>query len=502
MQGLSLLLSADQDHGQILDLIIGQLPLKEHGRVARACKAFATAARGAVRCFRVSTTANVLAAATAVAVCRYPQVVELRVVDSAAASCEFWALLALLAPKLQLFHIKGPSHAAIPGLISMASYNQLQNLVLDLPIFPAFHQHTLLDSALGQLTLLTQLTLSMGLAAATAPSPPLTSLTALSQLQQLTMAKNIAAVTLPPNITTLTLAGSAAAAALDVASSSCLHLQQLHLQQAVISASTADWFWDKLQPLTALTALEGSINTGDSDFQQQYWSIGPHEATSWRVLQRLQRLCLGSSYKPAFYDGMQVSGFIWLDGDLSTLTQLTALWVEIPVPEDVTETEGGPPSLPLNLRELRVRSSHWNMHLGALSSLTRLTWEANEVSEDYVNMSYNVPYEVIEELTLLVGLDTSLGSFKIMPKLRVLRVKNCCFDAGMIGCLLHLAPALEDVHFYFDRLTRDGDLVHSDQDLAKFRFLAIDQLYPLYRAPRLSLWRVDLTEDGARVFPY
>ena len=491
MQGLPSLFSIEQGYDHFLDLIISQLPLEDRHRAASTCRAFAKAARDAVRCVQLTRGADVISAADAVAAGRYPHLIQLHLADFAAISEHLLALLALLSARLQLLHSTDFPSAAIPSLVPIASFSQLQSLSLDMPLVETHAEWTLLESALGQLTPLTQLTLTI---CSVRALRPLTSLSALSKLQQLSIGGFVYPNSLPPSITSLSLAGPAADDGIEAASSSCLQLQQLQLESAMLPQGS-DWLWAKLQPLTVLTALEGSVAIRDLG-ELSWGTIGSEAAASWPVVQRLQRLCLGGmTCNPAFYDGLRVTGFIGSQGELSMLTKMTALWVEVGAGPD--PPLGGPPKFPLNLRELRVSSTQWHLPLGTRTALTKLTWEMNPDDVESLCFDFNVACEVVQGLALLGGVDTELTKLKAMPQLRVLHVQACCLDAGVVGCLLHLAPGLEEVHFY-RVLESDG----AKEELALFHDMVKQQLRPRLQAPELHVSTVVARQYGVDMIPW
>ena len=203
---------------------------------------------------------------------------------------------------------------------------------------------------------------------------------------------------LPSSLTSLTLSGPAGSAVTSI--SACLQLQQLTFHGAMLPVSfSSQQLWSTLTPLTALTALEGTLRSPPYVWGSTYWgAIGSEAPSSLPVVQRLKRLGLIEESRQLL-NKQQVSGFMVAKGDISMLTKLESLCLDV-----TTGTPAQPiVKLPANLRELHIPvPSRGTLPRGEYSSLKHLTLEVpfDGPGSFLLDMS-GVP-STLEELTIVV----------------------------------------------------------------------------------------------------
>ena len=203
--------------------------------------------------------------------------------------------------------------------------------------------------------------------AASEPSNISPVLSNLPSLQQLHLHGQLSvSASLPSSLTSLSLSGPAAASAVS-SISNCLQLQQLAFQEAVLPVGfSSAQLWSTLTPLTALTALDGTLaipscpspaDPISSDVAlnpgQPWGAIGSEAPSSLPVVQRLKRLGLEQTSHYVL-NKQQVSGFMVARGDISMLTKLEFLCLDLTTAARATAQPIV--RLPANLLELHTTS--------------------------------------------------------------------------------------------------------------------------------------------------
>jgi hypothetical protein len=441
-QALSQLFQDDKlDHAQLVASVVSFLPASSLQAAANSCQVLRAAVQRTAAALRLHTGDDVTAAAAAVALGRFPNVVQLELEAKAVADADASLLLALKAPKLRQLSSLSGSSAVISSLSNIARYSQLCHLKLELaePAPPA-HQ-LLLRQSLSQLVSLSRLTL-VGQQEDQGMLLPLGSMSCMSNLRELSLGGLVQPTDQPPAVTALTLNCSAGRVLPSV--SSCLVLEQLHLCSVLLPEhwiDSVESFWVALTPLTRLTRLEGSIR----DLGAWWGNVGSEAADSLPVVQRLRRLCLSCIETEPFADGQRVHARFSRAGSLSQLTGLEALWLDYIVDDD--DDDENVLQLPLGLRELRIPID-LGRSLESYRNLTALTVEV--VNEEYpVNLDKLPPS--LQELTLVADvhcLDEEIGTLKMMPELRRFTLFGFKLSVATIAAIICLHPCLEEVHFY------------------------------------------------------
>ena len=196
----------------------------------------------------------------------------------------------------------------------------------------------------------------------------------LPSLQQLHLHGLSFSASLPSSLTSLTLSGRPDPAVL-TSISNCVQLQQLTFQEALLPISfSSEELWSTLTPLTALSALEGTLRRHHYAHVTIIWGdIGSEAPSSLPVVQRLKRLCLKEESRQLL-NKQQVSGFMVAKGDISMLTKLESLCLDM----TTGRRDTGPASvkLPENLLELHTSAlSTGRTAWSDLSSLKQLSIE-------------------------------------------------------------------------------------------------------------------------------
>ena len=359
------------------------LQLSPHNRTAAAssCKALAAAVCSITTGLSIQAESDIRAAAARVSEGHYPRVVSLELKPPAVNTnpAVLHSLLSALSAKLQQLTAHGLKPEAIPSIQHLRRFQQLRSLHLSFPSSSPLQAEDCYDlnRALKHLKPLTQLSLSI--VDWPPHARPLKALRHLTNLQQLSLGGEAWVSKLPPALTSLTLAGGSGWALNDV--SSCLQLQQLHFEAAELpdELSMASDLWGVLTPLTALTALEGTLGELENmmEVDASSWAqVGSGAPESLAVVKRLRRLALAVAPGGFLMDD-EVHLAMQKVGDMQTLTNLEVLWVYCSMPEDV-------PGLPSSLQELRLGLGYalgflHPLDLRFLKTLTKLTVEVGSM---------------------------------------------------------------------------------------------------------------------------
>ena len=205
--------------------------------------------------------------------------------------------------------------------------------------------------------------------------------------------------------------------------------------------------WSALTPLTALTALEGTLaipsgphtNLFPVDPGQPWGAIGSEAPSSLPVIQRLKRLGL-KQLSRQLLNKQQVSGFMVAKGDISMLTKLESLCL------DVTRDTPAQPivKLPAHLLELHTSAlSTGRIFWSNLSSLKRLSIEVAPAEVSATVSLEGVP-SALQELNIIGGTNDELGF-----RFQGIRVMRCLqkftwwgHPWGLASLHGHLMPVL------------------------------------------------------------
>ena len=483
-QGLVSLFDKDQGHAHLLDHIVQCLPDADRPAAATTCRALATAVQEAVTALSISAPDDISLLARAVADGRYSKATQLTIAETASSSVDVPALAALMAPRLTHLTTEGSTGRLLIPQLNTSTFSQLRSLTLDLSCpLPSFQQ-TLLGHALGQLTPLTHLSLSSSDSdSALGDQRLLVDLAPLTSLQQLSLQGVVTASALPPAITALSL-GQEAAAALPLVAT-CLDLQQLVLKRASLpeACAKARDFWVALTPLTALTAIEGTMSGYHDDGNEESWGqIGSEALDSLPVVERLKRLCLGSCASMLSADGIDVGGFLTVSGRLDTFTSLEALHIHL-FREDLKTASA--------LRELRVYLEA-TQGLRGCTQVTSLTLELDSYRHGKIRC---IPSAQLEDLTVVAlaqEASASLTDFVPMSRLKRFTMYNPQITSGLIGAILNLGPCLEEVHLYHLR-----HMDEEPEDLQVTEQLVREHLHYMWRKPQVTLYELKWPECEA-----
>ena len=229
----------------------------------------------------------------------------------------------------------------------------------------------------------------------------------LPNLKQLRLDGRLKVADLPSSLTSLTLSGQAGSAVTGI--SKCLQLQQLTFQEAMLPGRfTSEQLWSALTPLTALTALEGTLKHPLHDWDpwdnppwgRGYWgAIGSEAPSSLPVVHRLKRLGL-KQLSRHMLNKQQVSGFMVAKGDISMLTKLESLCLDM-----TTGTPAQPiAKLPRTIQELHIPVPiRGTLALGDYSALKRLTLEVPfEEPDSFSLLDMSGVPSTLKELTIAV----------------------------------------------------------------------------------------------------
>ena len=209
------------------------------------------------------------------------------------------------------------------------------------------------------------------------------------------------------------------------------------------------------------------------------------------MLERLKRFRLESTSELRLkgqHNGIWVERFVTLKGDLSTFSNLQALAVSV---QDsmITST-----TLPPNLRDLHLSCFHdeEGPKLQSYTGLTSLTLDLLWCFVPELDMS-RLPWGELQELDIILTDDQtiSMSRFVPMPKLRRATFWGSVeLEPGSVGCLLNLAPKLEQLQLYRVRISP-----YDPADTEEIKRMMVNQLKYMARVPRVIVSELAYLDD-------
>ena len=444
----------------LLEAVASRLTATERAIAATTCTSLAAAFKVVTTKLKLQAAQDLCKVAVAADAAQYPNLVLLHVEPKAAVASDHLPALLSSLPRLQELRLTAPP-AATPRAVQRYSF---------------------LNDSLSTLIALTRLSLQIPSSSKVA-AVPLPSLSSLSSLQDLCLGGELAARSLPTGITTLRLHESAGTNLSHV--SSCIHLQGLQLVDAYLPEGwegDSGMFWAALRPLTALTAIVGTLDYMGEFLGDPCWTeVGSGAPDSLPVVQRLNQLCLGEPC--TMLPGITVNDRICSKGTLTIFTNLEMLWLDCP--------KGTPPlgeSLPLGLRQLRLRGA---ADIRRYTNLTSLTLEVKEGGR---GMSVNQMPTSLQELSVVHHEDhkgcLGLRSFARLPRLQRCScwAPTCCFTPEKVREIVRLGPQLAHVHMYVV-----PDIFH-DYTASEVAEVAAMACGGLKRAPKVQVSQLQPTD--------